>query len=59
MLAISRDVTEVRQAEQERATLYREALEREQRLQELVGTDAAGSRAGHCSVRLGRSSCSA
>jgi PAS domain S-box-containing protein len=36
LLAISRDVTELRQAEQERAVLYREVLERERRLQELV-----------------------
>ena len=37
LLAISRDVTEQWRAEQERAVLYREVLERERRLQELVG----------------------
>jgi PAS domain S-box-containing protein len=36
LLAISRDVTEQWRAEQERAVLYREVLERERRLQELV-----------------------
>ena len=36
VLAISRDVTELWQAEQERGTLYREALERERRLDDLV-----------------------
>ena len=36
LLAISRDVTEQCRAEQERAVLYREVLERERRLQELV-----------------------
>jgi len=37
VLAINRDITERKEAEAERATLYRELAEREERLQDLVG----------------------